>query len=698
MADNIPVTPGAGKIVATDEVVDGTLGTVQVQYTKLMDGTLDGTNKLVVSATGAASVDGSGVTQPVSAASLPLPAGAATEATLSSLDSKVTAVDTGAVTISSALPAGSAVIGHVIADSGSTTAVTGNVTVVQPTGTNLHTVVDSGTVTLSGTSPVSGTVIANQGTPAATANRWPVQLTDGTNLAAVDAAGDLQVDVNNFPATQPISAVSLPLPSGASTSALQTQPGVDIGDVTVNNASGASAVNVQDGGNSITVDGTFFQATQPISAASLPLPSGASTSALQTQPGVDIGDVTINNTSGAGAVNIQDGGNSITVDGTVTTTPPSNASTNVAQFGGTNVSTGTGAGGVGIPRVTVSSDSSLTATQGTAAADTAAWPIKGGVVTAVTAAWTSATATNTTLALATTDYGQVLGTEHDVGTVSGGLVVFEVSDDGGTNWYATFASTLGGSNTNNALSLGGGNVAFSSAISGATNYRIRLSGAITGSGTVNFRLQASAFPYNPGIITNLQNVNGSGVATAASGVQKVGIVGNAGATLDGVITAATAPANGAVVLTVQNTTAPSLTTGQSVALQSDYEGSLFVKPYRRAQTTSKATTIASSSGTTTVLAAQAAGIFADISSLVITVTPAAATAIQFTATLSDGTNSYLYDLDTGTTAASSVAGTVNITWNPPLPATSAATAWTIALSVATVTVHITVVAALQKAG
>lgn len=41
------------------------------------------------------------------------------------------------------------------------------------------------------------------------------------------------------------------------TAALQTQPGVDIGDVTINNASGASAVNIQDGGNSLTVDGTI---------------------------------------------------------------------------------------------------------------------------------------------------------------------------------------------------------------------------------------------------------------------------------------------------------------------------------------------------------------------------------------------------------------------------------------------------------
>lgn len=46
-----------------------------------------------------------------------------------------------------AIGAGSAVIGHVITDTGSTTAVTGNVTAVQATGTNLHMVVDSGTIT-----------------------------------------------------------------------------------------------------------------------------------------------------------------------------------------------------------------------------------------------------------------------------------------------------------------------------------------------------------------------------------------------------------------------------------------------------------------------------------------------------------------------------------------------------------------------
>lgn len=60
----------------------------------------------------------------------------------------------------------------------------------------------------------------------------------------------------------PISAAALPLPTGAATLAGQTQPGVDIGDVTINNAGGGDAVNIQDGGNSVTVDNAGTFATQ----------------------------------------------------------------------------------------------------------------------------------------------------------------------------------------------------------------------------------------------------------------------------------------------------------------------------------------------------------------------------------------------------------------------------------------------------
>jgi hypothetical protein len=196
--------------------------------------------------------------------------------------------------------------------------------------------------------------------------------------------------------------------------------------------------------------------------------------------------------------------------------------------------------------------------------------------------------------------------------------------------------------------------------------------------------------------TDLSSVAGTATSTAASGTQKVGITGSAAGVLDAVITAATAPANALATLSVNNTTPPSLTTGQSVALQSDYEGSLFVKPYRRGQTTSKATTIAATTSATTILAAQASGIFADISSLIVTATPGS-TGTAFTVTLSDGTNSYIFDMDTGSTTTLVQNGILNLSFNPPLPASSAATAWTLANSSATPTIHVTCVAVLQKA-
>lgn len=74
-------------------------------------------------------------------------------------------------------------------------------------------------------------------------------------------------------------------------------------------------LSINDGGGSLTVDGTFWQGTQPVSAAALPLPAGAATLANQL---VDGHNVTVDNAGGGAAVNIQDGGNSITVDGTVT--------------------------------------------------------------------------------------------------------------------------------------------------------------------------------------------------------------------------------------------------------------------------------------------------------------------------------------------------------------------------------------------
>jgi len=105
--------------------------------------------------------------------------------------------------------------------------------------------------------------------------------------------GSVAVTGSFYPATQPVSAASLPLPSGAA------QDGADGTGITP--PTGAAGIRGWLSGiykllsGSIAVTGTFWQATQPISASSLPLPTGAATAA---------GLTTINTTLGSPA---QDG-------------------------------------------------------------------------------------------------------------------------------------------------------------------------------------------------------------------------------------------------------------------------------------------------------------------------------------------------------------------------------------------------------
>jgi len=116
---------------------------------------------------------------------------------------------------------------------------------------------------------------------------------------------------------------------------------IEIGAVEIKNGTDDTRVTVKtDGTNNAMV----------VTANVLPLPTGAATAALQTQPGVDIGDVTINNGAGAAAVNIQDGGNSITVDGTVSATQSGawsvDTSSNAVVNAGNSTTTPLGIGGV----------------------------------------------------------------------------------------------------------------------------------------------------------------------------------------------------------------------------------------------------------------------------------------------------------------------------------------------------------------
>jgi hypothetical protein len=275
-------------------------------------------------------------------------------------------------------------------DSSGNTIVTGNGTAGSP---------DSGVVTIQGIGggtpvPISGSITASNASIGSNGSAIPSSSTliggsDGTNL-------------------QPFRVFDLD--SGAGSQYVQ---GVNL-RLTANGGS----VEFGTSSNPIRIDPTGTT-TQPISAASLPLPAGAATETTLTgvltttafQARINtLGQKTMANStpvvlasdqssipvtqSGTWTVQpgntanttpwlttISQGGNSaivtasnaLKVDGSAVTQPISGTVTanqggapwseNITQFGGNSVVTGTGASGLGIPRVTVSNDSNILATQ-----------------------------------------------------------------------------------------------------------------------------------------------------------------------------------------------------------------------------------------------------------------------------------------------------------------------------------------------
>lgn len=181
-------------------------------------------------------------------------------------------------------------------------------------------------VDLGADNDITGTVTANAGT---NLNTSALALEAG-NLASIKAKTD------NIPALgQALAAASTPVVLTAAQITTLTPPaaitgfatettlglvnaklvsGTDIGDVTINNASGASAVNIQDGGNTITVDGTVAVTNSDITSIKTAvevidnaisgsemqvdvvaaLPAGTNAiGKLAANSGVDIGDVDV---------------------------------------------------------------------------------------------------------------------------------------------------------------------------------------------------------------------------------------------------------------------------------------------------------------------------------------------------------------------------------------------------------------------
>lgn len=267
----------------------------------------------------------------------------------------------------------------------------------------------------------------------------PLRFKDiGGVLYAVSILSDSS---GNLLDTLPISAASLPLPSGAATSAeqdagntslasidgkitacntgavvlaagtasfgkLAANDGVDIGDTTINNGSGASAVNIQDGGNSITIDGTLTGITNVVhiddNASAISIDDGG-------------GSITVDGTVAiSGTVPVSDGGGSLTVDGTVAATQ--SGTWNITNISGT-VSLPTGA-------ATVAKQPAL-GTAGTASADVitvqgiasmTALKVDGSAVTQPVSVAATVTVTGAGGTFPATDSGGSLTVDAPVGT------------------------------------------------------------------------------------------------------------------------------------------------------------------------------------------------------------------------------------------------------------------------------------------
>ena len=286
---------------------------------------------------------------------------------------------------------------------------------------------------------------------------------------------------------------------------------------------GTDVALVDASGNLMVGDGTgAFNVIVDSSA----LPTGAATAALQLPDGHN---VTVDNAAGAAAVNIQDGGNAITVDGTVA------------------------------------------ANQGTAAASTASWPTKAGTVAAVTAAWTDATPDETTLALTVTGYSTVIPSLSATATMSG-QIDFEVRDSGSVWFPVECLESMGPPSLIFVIwTLDTTPVIWQCNVAGFDEFRIRLSTPIIGTGTATIRIQASN--AGPAPVTTVQ-----GTVTVNQG-------GTFGVQIDGIAndvdvvsapdpsytdaTGTTVPANAAFVAGTDGTNTRALKTDASGELQVD---------------------------------------------------------------------------------------------------------------------------------
>ena len=177
----------------------------------------------------------------------------------------------------------------------------------------------------------------------------------------------------------PISATSLPLPTGGSTSALQTTGNTSVGSIDTKTPALGQALAAA----SVPIVLTAAQVTTLTPPANTGYALDASITTTNTEIGIvtETAPATDTASSGlngrlqrvaqrltsliallptalgaGGGLKVDGSGTALPVSGTVTTSPPANASTNIAQINGVTPLMGNGITGTGSQRVTIASD------------------------------------------------------------------------------------------------------------------------------------------------------------------------------------------------------------------------------------------------------------------------------------------------------------------------------------------------------
>jgi len=379
-----------------------------------------------------------------------------------------------------------------------------------------------------------------------------------------------------------------------------------------------------------------------------------------------------------------------------------NQSVNVTQFGGTNVVTGTGAGGAGVPRVTISNDSSLAANQSvnvaqiagsttsTAATGVQKLGVTGNTGAALDAAGQNVAAPANELLIGgtfnTTPTTIVSGNMSPLQMTSAARLIVDGSqvtqpvsgtvtaNQGSPPWQVVGNVASGSADSNNPVKVGG--------IFNTTQPTV----------TTGQRVDAQA--TSRGELLIAKGVTGFSIDNTGFNVNNTPAVTQSGAPwhTDGNIASGTAESgnpmgNGGRAATAIPT---AVSDGQRVEAQADKFGRFHVGRIDRGLLTKSGVITVSTTTETTLIAAGGTGVFLDLVYLHCENTSTTATRVD----IRDATAGTIRDVIECPAAAGTCGGYVNSL--APFTQTTANSAWTIQLATAVTDVRCVAMAEQTK--